>query len=420
LAANESGGDSTKVNTQVRRVEPVMLWAAWRSIVLLAMLLSVCCYPASAQQQTSVPAVSVTTQGAVTQTRTTQDPGSGPCPPLSVQAGDHIRALGFSPDGQWLATAAEDYSLAANEGRNHITIWNTATGKLEHRWNTGRLVEQVAFNPNGNQLASYNQNGKIEVRDFRKDIILYTLTGGPLAYSSDGKILAIGGHHTVAKSERNQSGDSGYRTVEIHDAATGKVLRTIDISQFNIYSLAISRDGILFVGSCNDDDTCDGTVGAWNLASGKFLKSYDFEASQFSPDGRWAGVISQSGDSGEVKVMDLAANTVKWSFGGATATFSPDWKEVALREKSVIHLNSLATGNEIQTVPSGGGPVAFSPDGKRLAAANYSSQTQRPITCSSQRWTITTSHSLLKIWDVATSRELLTLGNPTSDNNPKQ
>jgi WD40 repeat protein len=396
-----------------------MLWAAWRSIVLVAILLSVCCRPASAQQQTPVPAVSVTTQGAVTQAQTTQDPGSGPCPPLSVYEGDNVMAIAFSPDGQWLATTGSGHLRASNEIRNHVRIWNTSTGKLEREWDTTQLSRQIAFSPDGNQLA-YSQNGKIEVRDFQKNIVLYILAGGFLAYSPDGKILATGGFRALRKSEIDRSGQSRYSTVEIHDAATGKVLRTIDISQFNIYSLAISRDGILFAGSCNDDDTCDGTVGAWIMASGKFLKSYDFEVSQFSPDGRWAGVISQSGDSGEVKVMDLAANTVKWSFGGAVATFSPDWKEVALREKSVIHLNSLATGNAIQTVPSGGGPVAFSPDGKRLAAANYSSQTQRPITCSSQRWTITTSHSLLKIWDVATSRELLTLGNPTSDNNPKQ
>jgi WD40 repeat protein len=328
-------------------------------------------------------------------------------------------AIAFSPDGQWLATTGSGHLRNANEIHNYVTVWNTSTGKLAHRWETGQLSYQVVFSPNGEQLA-YSQNGKIEVRDFRRDIVLYTLAGGPLAYSPDGKTLAIGGYRELQKSEIAGSGQSRYYTVEIHDASTGKLIQAFDVSQFNIYTLAITADGILFDGSCTDDDICQGTVSAWNLATGKLLKNYDFEASHFSPDGRWAAIENQSGDSGEVRVVDIATNTEMWSFDAAAATFSPDWKEVALRKQNVIHLNSLGTGGkEIQTVPNGGGPLAFSPDGKKLAAANYRSQTQIPITCISRHTAITTSYSLVKIWDVNTGRELLTLGNQASDNNSK-
>ena len=362
-----------QVNIQVSAVWAAALGSARKSIALLAMLFFVCCRPASAQQQAPVPAVSVTNQGGNTQSQeqTTQDPGSGPCPPLWVYEGDHVMALAFSPDGQWLATTGSGHLHTTGEIHNYVTIWNAVTGKLVRRWETGQLSYQIVFNPNGDQLA-YSQNGKIEVRDFQKDTVLYTLAGGPLAYSPDGKILAIGWYRALRKSEIDQSGQSRNYTVEIHDAATGKLLRAFDVSQFNIYALAITRDGILFDGSCTDDDICQGTAGAWSLASGKLLKNYDFEASAFSPDGRWAAIENQSGDSGEVKVMDLATNTEMWSFDAAAATFSPDWKEVALRKQNVIHLNSLGTGGkEIQTVPNGGGPLAFSPDGKKLAAANY-------------------------------------------------
>src|ERR1700757_1325095 len=140
------------------------------------MFFLVCCRLTFAQQQTARPAVSVTNQGGNTQSQAqnTQDPGSGPCPSLWVYEGDNVMALAFSPDGQWLATTGSGHLRASNEIRNYVRIWNTTTGKLEREWDTGQLSRQAAFSPDGIQLA-YSQNGKIEVRDFRRDIVLYKL-----------------------------------------------------------------------------------------------------------------------------------------------------------------------------------------------------------------------------------------------------
>jgi WD40 repeat protein len=321
---------------------------------------------------------------------------------LWVHVGDHVRALAFSPDGQWLATAAEDSWLAPGGKPNHVTIWNSKTGKLERTWDVSQPALQVLFSPSGDNLASVDQNGRIQVWDFRKGTLLYSARGGILTYSPDGKLWVAGSV-------------SGKRTIEIHDAATGKLLRTIDAGGFAaINALAITPSGVILAGGCSPgSEVCDGSVSAWNLDSGKLVKNYPHGADAFSPDGQWKATTEVNGESGNVKVTGLSEDAVKWSFTGRAAVFSLDWKEVALTQGNTISLRSLETGSSTQTLTGGAWPLAFSPDGKRLAAANYSLETHKAITCNSAHTSITTWYSLIKIWDVTTGRELLTLGGET-------
>ena len=97
------------------------------------------------------------------------------------------------------------------------------------------------------------------------------------------------------------------------------------------------------------------------------------------------------------------------------------------------HFSCAATGHEIKTLqapwggavdsqgvrvvpsssPSGFGPLAFSPDGKWIAAANHTFETRKQITCMSRHSAITTYYTQVKIWDVTTGRLLSTLGDRT-------
>jgi WD40 repeat protein len=161
----------------------------------------------------------------------------------------------------------------------------------------------------------------------------------------------------------------------------------------------------------------------------------------FSPDGHW--VTNADPISSELKIFDLSNGAVKATIpnrGRSVATFSTDGHLIALAQYSqdkpgdyriAIDLWSVPTGNKIKalempsgvddlgiqvipnTSPSGLRAVVFSPDGKRLAAANYFIETAKNITCPSSRGVATTWYSLLKIWDVTTGREVLTLGGQT-------
>lgn len=123
--------------------------------------------------------------------------------------------------------------------------------------------------------------------------------------------------------------------------------------------------------------------------------------------------------------MDVSNGEVKWSFPGqnlGVAAFSPDGRQIAVTRnpwlsgssfhKEIIELRSTATGTVIRTLQTEGNSessagltlVAFSAEGKRLAAAPYA------IERIDKAGNISHEH-FVKIWDVTTGSDLLTLEN---------
>jgi WD40 repeat protein len=348
--------------------------------------------------------------------------------------------VAFSPDGQWLATAADNSWLKGTGNPTHVAVWNATTGNLLRKWDTKSLVTQVVFSPDGEHLASVDQKGTVQVLDYRSGEEIYTAKGSHLAYSADGKIWAAGAYHASSKSKGQAK--QGITTIEIHDAATGKLLRMIDANPWvNIASLAVTQDGLVLGAGCTDTEDCQGSVQVWELASGKLVKNYPIEARIFSPDGRWAANMDPG--SSKLKLFDISNGQVTANIPlrdnttQSVAAFSADGRTIALAQYSqdkpgnyriVIELWSVPTPTKVATLqaqpgsdnqgsqivpnssPSGLRAVVFSPDGKKVAAANYFVTTTKNITCASSRSVVTTWYSLLKIWDVTTGRDALTLG----------
>jgi RNA polymerase sigma factor (sigma-70 family) len=72
--------------------------------------------------------------------------------PLDAKIPNSIRAVAFSPDGRWFASAGTDRA---------IYIWETATGKEAFRLpGHDAEVSAVAFSPNGKSVFSYGQDGQ--------------------------------------------------------------------------------------------------------------------------------------------------------------------------------------------------------------------------------------------------------------------
>ncbi len=93
-----------------------------------------------------------------------------------------------------------------------------------------------------------------------------------------------------------------------------------------------------------------------------------------SPDGKTLLTISQYA----VRAWNLGTGKLLYQIRyelGDQAAFSPDGKWLAMTGKGVIHLRDPATGRELQRLPAAGelprqpAHIAFSPDGRRLAAA---------------------------------------------------
>ena len=96
----------------------------------------------------------------------------------------------------------------------------------------------------------------------------------------------------------------------------------------------------------------------------------------FSPDGK---ALAETGSGGDTRLWDVQTGALLKTFGGAgnryAAAFSPDSKLLASAgEEKAIQVWDVKTGKVVQTFSAeGAAPIrslAFSPDGKSLAAAD--------------------------------------------------
>ncbi|MGE0758193.1 MAG: WD40 repeat domain-containing protein, partial [Pirellulaceae bacterium] len=178
-----------------------------------------------------------------------------------------------------------------------------------------------------------------------------------LAYSPDGKLLAVG----------------RFGLVEIRDVATDGVLSTLRDLPGKVNSLHFSQDGTRLVAATGITGLL-GTATVWNVASGQRLLEleghrdilYDAE---FSPDGRWIATCSYDR---KVMLWD-ASNGQSRTFEGHNdavydLAFSPDGTVLASASgDKTVKLWHVATGERLDTLSQPQGEqyaVVFSPDGR--------------------------------------------------------
>ncbi len=143
-------------------------------------------------------------------------------------------------------------------------------------------------------------------------------------------------------------------------------------------------------------------VGVWDLAAGKEVKSWTFSARvpclAVSPDGHWVATGHVEGPVQICRLTDQSSpRTLNFSGRIRGVAFSPDGKLLAacsgegiVKVWDLPHLGALP---EFRAHTGETYALAFSPDGRRLATAGYGEEA-------------------LKLWDVATWKELITLERP--------
>jgi WD40 repeat protein len=301
----------------------------------------------------------------------------------------------------------------------------------------------LAFGPDGMRAVLDGGTEGVKILDARTSKVLRVLkdlrtdSATCKALSPDGKRLALGG---------------GGHSVRVWDLDTGQQLFSSASSGpfFPAWALAFRADSKLLASGGRD-----GSVRVWDPASGKQLHEFPgpfpdgwIKSVALSPDGRFVAAASNelldqqsSTWLGDVKVWDLSSKQLLHTLKGhrgevIDVTFSPDGQRLAsTSDDQSVRVWEVKTGREIFTLRGADHWAAYSPDGKHLATGNWDGtvkvwdalQGQGPrifgrhhslwsqITFSpdgyrlaevSNGWTNDRPRGGVKIWEVATAREL--------------
>lgn len=304
-----------------------------------------------------------------------------------------INSVALSPDGRRVLSGSHDYSMK---------LWDVATGREMRTFNgkTGGSIKAVTFSPDGRMAVSGGySNQPIKLWDVATGEIVRTLrsngqTVASVAFSPDGYGILVG-----------YQDESGVATLKLFDARSGKKLRDFHGAQNGVTSLAFSHDGNWIVSGSEDS-----MVRLWELPAGrmsrlptKHQESLSFVT--FSPDDKWIAL-----GASDVELWDAASRRVVHTFPGATEpiAFSPEGKFLAAESRSSegngynLKIWDLASRREVRSFAKSLDSIAFSPDGKFLVGASKYFDTLR-------RWEIASGEEVQRFIERVNNFELQVL-----------
>jgi WD40 repeat protein len=336
-----------------------------------------------------------------------------------------FEALPHSIGGK-LALCADGNRAVANEhGGAFVWLLDLKTGKEVRpaRGHVGRVLG-LAFSPDGGQLLTWGQDTTVRLWDAKTRQELHLLgkhEGGvnSAAFSADGSRIVSGG-------------EDG--TIRVWAAKSGKELGPRDRPRKKILSVALSRDGRRVLFAENTHNMTDYAVRLWDVDKNKVTTihaQFPGRVNQvlLSPDGHeaWACDASTlwrwevdggkrlpgyevvkgftlrhmaySGDGRQLFFSviwwgDQNCSVWRWNLaeGKSSPQKLPDWHQAngfVVQFAATWNGEVLATTSRIGALvlseadskdvlgewpttafPGGAGPLAFAPDGKRLAVAN--------------------------------------------------
>jgi WD40 repeat protein len=268
----------------------------------------------------------------------------------------------------------------AGLGERAITLTNAAQ-ITQTREITGVVLGPVAYSPDGKTLAVGISN-LIDLRDAEtlaeveppRRLAGHAGQVFVLAWSPDSKLLA--------------SGSIDDSVVRLWNASDGQQVRQFEGHTDWIRSVVFAPDGKTLASG-----SFDGTVRLWDVATGKLLQTLSghtgfISSVAFAPDGK---ALASSSSDGSVRLWDIATGQQRSGFhfesqiNPSTSqhiwvtglAFAPDGKTLAAGQANgTVAILDAATGAQQRSLTGHTGivvsrAVQFSPDGKTLATGSF-------------------------------------------------
>lgn len=351
-------------------------------------------------------------------------------PELVLQAGHttRIEAVAFGGAGKWLASGSAD---------NTVKLWDTETGR-ELRTMSGETgwVKSVAVSPDSKFVAAGNLKGAIKIWDVTTGKELHNMTGHAgsvtaLAFSPDGATLASGGVDTTIKlwsvatgaEKKTLSGHKGWitalafnsngetlasgsadTTIKLWRWATGEDARTLTGHTGKINSLAFSPDNNRLASA-----SADATAKVWSITTGREERTFKGKASPVLL------VAFDTNDATGKTLITGSANKI-FKFWDATTGVETRTLDDSASYETVETIAfdagsrrfALGTGNKLIQL--------WNADGKQAGDAlvrtldSISSSIFTTAFSPDNRWfAFAGKDRTIKIWEVATGRNVMTL-----------
>ncbi len=290
--------------------------------------------------------------------------------------------VAWEPDGNRIASAGGDGIVQVWDADNEQPL-------LTYRGHNRRLagvglpppaIYTIAWSPEGLRIASAGDGTQVYVWDATTGHNLATYQGHTgispgvyaLSWSPDGTRIASACSTTIGTD----------KTVHIWEVATGQTLLHCDASNsllpnFSAFAVAWSPDGTRIAATCGDK-----TIRVWHAVNGHLISAYQSNAKYesriaWSPDSTRIAAIVSSNHTVEVWDTKTAANILTY-FGHTNRVrgiaWSPDGSRIASASNDkTVQIWDSATGTLISRYVGHSDratSVAWSPDGMRIASAS--------------------------------------------------
>jgi WD40 repeat protein/beta-lactamase regulating signal transducer with metallopeptidase domain len=300
----------------------------------------------------------------------------------------------YAPDKQHLA-------CVFSEAPTEVRLLNAQDGKELRRVTLTDKAVRLDHSPDGLQIAVTERDGAVRLYDVQTGKLVWSYVANlnnPYENYTSDVVFSPDGTRVVAGATDNH--------LYVLDARDGKEVGQLIGHAWYPWTLAFSKDSQQLFSS-----GWDGKIRRWDMKSmqGFPLEKLEYATSVIgaSPDGKWIAVAYEKGRVELVTVAD-GKKVASLTLGKVTASqvaFSSDSQLLAIggSDEKQVHVSvwSIATAKELhrwewdlgKDPHSNVEALAFSPDGRRLAAAVF-------------------RQSKAYLWDMETKNQIASLKHP--------